>query len=472
MRAVSLCYVLLLIALVAPAFNGAMGQLPLSNIWNNWYFGDHAGLNFDAGMLNVDTTNSFATGVLSHRVSISDPLNGDLLFYSNGLEVKDRTHTQMPNGFLSNPGPGSKYHDGCIPHPGDSNIYYLFSITLDSLAIRYQLRYSVIDMSLNNGNGDIDPGTKLILLADSMNTMLAGGSSPTTGNHYLVTHKEGTNRFVRFDVTADSGLIVTPVEQDIGPAISGANFLEQDMYVAPNGSILGLGQSSGIHLYKIDSVTLQLYDEVFIPTPPIYSLAFSYNCKFLFTSISHSSFPTSDPHLYVYDIQTWDPISIQNSVFVLDPNGTPNVQRLGLVLSPIGDIIMDHYNAGDNYLSTIVDPDNGPSSSSFQLNSINTGRPNRWLPWTFWLQPNPLHVSITEGTANPETNFYPNPSNGLIYLSSPLAEILECRNPSGALVVFNQVDNTVILPHATGIVCIKYVEPSGAIRVEKVFIQK
>ena len=59
---------------------------------NNWYFGRKAALNFSTGTPQVITNSSLQT--MEACASISDE-NGQLLFYTNGVEVYYRNNTLM-----------------------------------------------------------------------------------------------------------------------------------------------------------------------------------------------------------------------------------------------------------------------------------------------------------------------------------------------------------------------------------------
>ncbi|HMC01900.1 MAG TPA: hypothetical protein VKN14_12765, partial [Flavobacteriaceae bacterium] len=61
----------------------------------NWYFGGFAGLDFNSGtpVPHVDGKLETQEGC----ATISD-VNGNLLFYTNGVQVFDRHHSVMPNG--------------------------------------------------------------------------------------------------------------------------------------------------------------------------------------------------------------------------------------------------------------------------------------------------------------------------------------------------------------------------------------
>ena len=112
----------------------------------NWYFGVNAGLNFSSGAPVLDLNGQLATN--EGCGSISDA-NGDLLFYTDGITVWEKNHNQMPNGFGLMGDPSSTQSGIIIPLPGSEVIYYIF--TVDSSAGDHGFRYSIVDMSFNNG---------------------------------------------------------------------------------------------------------------------------------------------------------------------------------------------------------------------------------------------------------------------------------------------------------------------------------
>ena len=108
----------------------------------NWYFGNNAGLNF-----NNEGCATFSDG------------NGNLLFYTEGVNVWNRNHQIMPNGEGLLGSTSATQSAMVLPRPGSSNIYYIF--TSDNVQ-SYQngeggvgFNYSVIDMNLNGGLGDV-----------------------------------------------------------------------------------------------------------------------------------------------------------------------------------------------------------------------------------------------------------------------------------------------------------------------------
>ena len=116
---------------------------------NNWYFGKGAGIVFTDGTPTATSSRLFTE---EGSASLSDK-DGNLLLYTNGITVWNRNHKVMPNGNGLMGGKSSTQSALILPKPGSESIYYIF--TTDIQAQSNGLRYSVVDMSKDNGNGDI-----------------------------------------------------------------------------------------------------------------------------------------------------------------------------------------------------------------------------------------------------------------------------------------------------------------------------
>ena len=118
---------------------------------NIWYFGSGAGLDFNSG-----TAVSISGGQLNTLegcASISDA-SGDLLFYTDGMTVYDRTHAVMMNGTDLLGNNSSTQSAIIVKKPESDTIYYVF--TVDGLTGNNGgLSYSEIDLSLNGGLGAV-----------------------------------------------------------------------------------------------------------------------------------------------------------------------------------------------------------------------------------------------------------------------------------------------------------------------------
>src|SRR5688572_22474257 len=62
---------------------------------NNWFFGIMAGLDFNTSPPTKITNGALNT---TEGCSSASDANGALLFYTDGVNVWDNTHTLMPNG--------------------------------------------------------------------------------------------------------------------------------------------------------------------------------------------------------------------------------------------------------------------------------------------------------------------------------------------------------------------------------------
>lgn len=107
---------------------------------------------------------------LESSVSVSSE-EGDLLFYSNGKIVWDRNHQAMPSGRGLLGSTSAQQAVIAFPDPASPSRYYL--ITQDAIENKFRngVRYSIIDMQLNGGFGDIVSGEKnrLITVSNSEN---------------------------------------------------------------------------------------------------------------------------------------------------------------------------------------------------------------------------------------------------------------------------------------------------------------
>lgn len=126
---------------------------------NHWYFGNGAGIDFSSGTAVADTTGNLHT--YEGCSSMSD-INGNLLFYTDGDTVWNKNHLPMPNGtgLMGCGNYGSSANAGLIvPKPNNTDIFYIFTTDCQENFTNFQqnkgFRYTVIDMNLNGGLGDV-----------------------------------------------------------------------------------------------------------------------------------------------------------------------------------------------------------------------------------------------------------------------------------------------------------------------------
>lgn len=186
---------------------------------NVWTFGLGGGIDFTTG---VPVAFQSAMGHIEGCASIANA-DGQLLFYTDGDRIYNRTHQIMPNGVLfyglpyplwgAGPIYSSTQSSLILPFPGDSLKYYVFSLA--SAAFGY-LWYSVVDMSLDNGLGNVVANKKNIMLN---NGPLSEKMTAVRGNNcnaWLMVHNQAANNYLAYEINA-SGINTTPVTS---PAIA------------------------------------------------------------------------------------------------------------------------------------------------------------------------------------------------------------------------------------------------------------
>src|SRR5690606_32589068 len=150
-----------------------LGTISLSNAQgegNIWVFGNHNGLDFNQNPpAFIQTSNESLEG----SASICDAA-GNLIFYTNGNTVWNAggNVVQDGTGLLGNGGwqgiPGSAGQGvSIVKSIANPNQYYVFVLSSAEESggsnLSY-LRYSIVDMSANNGDGAVLPTQKNIIL--------------------------------------------------------------------------------------------------------------------------------------------------------------------------------------------------------------------------------------------------------------------------------------------------------------------
>jgi len=185
---------LLMILFLAKGVN-AQGE------WNNWYFGEYVGLNFQSNPPAILLDGGL--GAEGGTAVISDS-SGQLLFYSNGYSIFNRNHTLMLNGGGLYGGSGLFMH--CVyttPFIEDTNKYYVFTIALNPFAGIYGLFYTVVDMRLDNGLGGVVTGQKNIPVpgGNIVKSVIFGIRHTNKRNFWLITQEyvsTNVNRYLVF----------------------------------------------------------------------------------------------------------------------------------------------------------------------------------------------------------------------------------------------------------------------------------
>ncbi len=187
---------------------------------NNWFFGRNAAITF-----NTSPPSPIQSKLVSAEgtAAISDPM-GNLLFYTNGLTVWDRNHDTMPNGTGLLGGNSSTQSALIVPLPFSFSKYFIFT-TQDQFS-NGGMSYSMVDMELNNGLGDIVNETKNTLVLDHTSEKVISILHENGHDVWVITHTRNSSEFYAFLVSA-SGINITPTISLIG------SFYTNDAFIGP-----------------------------------------------------------------------------------------------------------------------------------------------------------------------------------------------------------------------------------------------
>lgn len=163
---------------------------------NVWKFGNGAGLDFNTA-LPTALPNS-GVNALEGTASVCD-FSGSLLFFTNGNEARDRNNNLMPNG-SGLTGGSSATQTLIVPRPGSCSEYFVFQASDHTQ--NGDIRYSVVDMCLNNGLGDVVAGSKNIFLNSNTSEKLTAVLHANGTDYWVITHNLNGGSFIIYPVTA------------------------------------------------------------------------------------------------------------------------------------------------------------------------------------------------------------------------------------------------------------------------------
>lgn len=268
---------------------------------NVWTFGNEMGLDFNGASPTI-----FRSRILAKEgcASICDA-SGKLLFYSNGQKVWDATHTVMPNGLgiMGHAGLSCTQGVAIAPVFGHPNKYFLFTIDEFNMEKSGYLRYSVIDMSLNSGKGDVLPGIKNNNLDTGMSEKMI--IAPACNGLWLITHHIDSPIFYAYKI--DNPLYVgKPVISNTGGPVGTGLYFIGEMKLSPdqktiaNGNwiseVFGYSKKSPVEIFDFDRITGKITNGKAIDSSNYaYSIEYSPdNSKFYMADY--------DSSLYQYDL--------------------------------------------------------------------------------------------------------------------------------------------------------------------------
>lgn len=306
---------------------------------NVWRFGDGGGIDFNSG-----TAVAMPAGPMNAYeacASICDN-SGNLLFYTDGTTVWDQTNTIMPNGSGLLAGTSAS-QTLIIQKPGDCSKYYIFH-TGDHMTPA-DLRYTMVDMCLNGGLGDVVTTQKNVLLYNPCSEKITAVKHANGTDVWVVVHDLGNAQFRSFPVTP-AGVGVS-VNTTIG-SVHNMNCMIGYMKASHSGQKIVLANTfcQIFDMFDFNAATGVVSNHVnldaFTGNDWYYGIEFSPNDQYLYTS-------TTWGMNKLYQIDVANP-----ATFTQLANINGNYNYGGLQLGPDGKIYMAR--GGQNYLDVINNP--------------------------------------------------------------------------------------------------------------------
>ena len=319
---------------------------------NQWRFGGGAAIDFN--IVPPSFVNGCVIAATEGSASVADRATGALLFYTDGVTVWNANNQVMPNGtgLLGGtaPAPNINYLSSTtaaviVPKPGSSNLYYI--VTVHELLSPIGVNYSLVDMNLNGGLGDIVAGQKNIFLIQTGTEKLEVVPASDGTSFWLLTDDFPGNSFYAFKISS-AGIENIPVVSTVG---SEFGFPAGHMKINRQFNKIAKGAGAQIEVFDFDNATGIVSNpiawNVNLPGGLIYGIEFSPNGKVLYISDFFS--------IFQYDFTQTNPLAIQNSLYQIATQA--GTLQLG---------IDDKIYVSNGCLSAINCPNNLDAACDFQ----------------------------------------------------------------------------------------------------------
>lgn len=401
---------------------------------NIWAFSEVGGagikvINFNSSPPGISTSFITSSNYLDVYSSVVCYPSGQLRFYVRLTEYAPWGPPQM-NIFKADgtPIPNSNLYCGImnegaqpvvIPHPGNLDQYYIF------YAYSRGILYSLLDMSINGGNGGIVAGQKDVVLAP-YGTVISQKMVPVIGcdGVWLVIRSRIMNGYYSYHIT-HNGIDTSAVESHAGlfSHYDDMGFIK----ASPDGRLLALSSYFGLELYTFEKCSGRLknfgiidsthnalpYTQSFYNNERFTGVGFSPDNSKLYATYNGNhpiltGFTTDSGKLYQYDV------SILNLPFISASKA--------LVLTNIHSIIGDINSCLAHTPNPLGEIKTGPDGKLYIDNGSTTCRTPGNVPPGF--NPGPgfhcLHFPNLSGPAcGPELNVldasFPNYYGGDFY---------------------------------------------------------
>jgi hypothetical protein len=376
---------------------------------NVWYFGNYCGIDFNSGTPSALTNGALIQGEGCATVCDDE---GSLNFYTNGQTIWNRNHEIMPNGNDLMGSISATQSALIVKKPYSKDLYYVFTVDALENQLQNGLRYSVVDMNLDNTNGDVND-QKNILLDVPVCEKITAVRHQNQYDVWLIAHRWESDEFLVYLI--DSNGVHDPIVQAIGSVHEGGYSSESSyngwtnsigyMKASINGQRIAcaIHRANIIELYSFRDTDGQISDYFCSPAefPDAYGVEFSPDGSKLYVTQTITS------RLCQFDLNTDN--LMQDYVEIATPNYQPSALQLG----PEGKVYVSELN--NSYLSVINEPDSSGLACNYISNGVHlAGRTcRRGLPSLFYYKGFQFVDKDEIEYKNQLASIYPNPINNI-----------------------------------------------------------
>ena len=368
-------WILLGLSLLIPFFGFSQGE------FNNWYFGTNAGVSFNTG-IPVPFFTSAMSGSWGGSSNVSDSL-GNILFYTNGFYIYNRNNVQMPNGISPVNTCTGNYYKLCIAFQKLENFskYWVFIAGCGDPNNLSGLHYSIVDMTLNGGLGDVSNLENGITVSGTEDAFAAVDATRQHNNRdvWVCVRRRNTtyNNYLTYSVTA-AGLNTTPVVSNSHIqeyTIPTTSPLIRYLKFSRDGTKLIAIYDTVAELCSFNSTTGQITPKFIVLLPFCgfshirpKSAEFSIDSRYLYISGSgNGGCTTYYAYLYQFDASLNDSAQFENSIILL----SHEVNTAGLQMAPDEKIYCS--TGSVDSLSVINNPSLQGLACSYQRDVVGLG---------------------------------------------------------------------------------------------------
>lgn len=336
---------------------------------NNWVFGCAKAMSFNSGTPMM-ISKSVMGDTYHSGGSVMSNAKGRMIFYIAHTQVFDSTETAMPNGsFLGN---GRTIQSSIIvPWPDSAHLFIVFSPGCSNNDF---FRYSVINMKLRNGLGDIDVNRKNIALPTFSSGKVTAVHHASRRGYWVLTPQGNSDTMHAYLITSN-GVATTPVKSYTGIFVKGGPTFLDDYYgyfkLSPNGrKVCNINRNKQSMIADFDPSTGKL-SNVWDFNNNDLGIEFSARNKFLYMV-------TNANVLSQYDLSAKTKSAFLKSKKTIDSANDYSFQFASLQLAPNGKIYI--YNGMSEYLHTIQAPDSAGKLCRFKKNDfwVTSGTTNNY----------------------------------------------------------------------------------------------